>query len=74
MALIDFKGYFLGQKGPIWTFVIYLGQYLRKTLGGIETSNQGHLVFIGMCIILNVLLNSAAVMPRGLLFLIVQLP
>ena len=28
--LIDFKGYFQGQKGPIWTFVIYLGQYLRK--------------------------------------------
>ena len=30
MALIDFKGYFQGQKGPIWTFVIYLGQYLRN--------------------------------------------
>ena len=26
----DFKGYFQGQKGPIWTFVIYLGQYLRN--------------------------------------------
>ena len=38
------------------------------TLGGIERSNQGHLVFIGMCIILNVLLDSGAVRPRGLLF------
>ena len=30
MVLIDFKGYFQGQKGPIWTFVNYLGQYLRN--------------------------------------------
>ena len=30
MVLIDYKGYFQGQKGPIWIFVIYLGQYLRK--------------------------------------------
>ena len=30
MMLIDFKGYFLGQKGPIWIFVFYLGQYLRN--------------------------------------------
>ena len=30
MVLIDFKGYFQAQKGPIWTFVIYLGQYLRN--------------------------------------------
>ena len=29
-GLIDFKGYFQGQKGPIWIFVIYLGQYLRN--------------------------------------------
>ena len=28
MVLIDFKGYLQGQKGPIWTFVIYVGQYL----------------------------------------------
>ena len=28
MVLVDFKGYFQGQKGPIRTFVIYLGQYL----------------------------------------------
>ena len=28
MVLVDFKGYFQCQKGPIWTFVIYLGQYL----------------------------------------------
>ena len=37
------------------------------TLGGIERSNQGHLVFIGLCIMHNVLLDSGAVMPRGLL-------
>ena len=30
MVLVDFKGYFQGQKGPIWTFVIYLGQYIRN--------------------------------------------
>ena len=30
MVLVDFKGYFQGRKGPIWTFVIYLGQYLRN--------------------------------------------
>ena len=30
MLLIDFKCYFHGLKGPIWTFVIYLGQYLRN--------------------------------------------
>ena len=30
MVLVYFKGYFQGQKGPIWTFVIYLGQYLRN--------------------------------------------
>ena len=30
MVLIDYKGYFQGQKGPIETFVIYLGQYLRN--------------------------------------------
>ena len=24
------KGYFQDQKGPIWTFVIYLGQYLKN--------------------------------------------
>ena len=29
MVLIDFKGYFQGQKVPIWIF-IYLGQYLRN--------------------------------------------
>ena len=28
--LIDFNGYFQGQKGRIWTFVIYLGHYLRN--------------------------------------------
>ena len=37
------------------------------TLGGIERSNQGHLVFFGLCIMLNVLLDSGAVRPRGLL-------
>ena len=30
MVLIDFKGYFQWPKGPIWTFVIYFGQYLRN--------------------------------------------
>ena len=30
MALVDFKGYFQGQKGPIWTLVIYVSQYLRN--------------------------------------------
>ena len=38
------------------------------TLGGIERLNQGHLVFIGLYIILSVLLDSGAVRPRGLLF------
>ena len=33
MVLVDFKGYF---QGPIWTFVIYLGQYLRN--GGVVTN------------------------------------
>ena len=37
-------------------------------LGGIERSNQGHLVFIWLYIILSVLLDSGAVKPRGLLF------
>ena len=27
---IYFKGYFQGQKGLIWTFVIYFGQYIRN--------------------------------------------
>ena len=31
-------------------------------------SNQGHLVFIELCIIHNVLLDSGSVRPRGLLF------
>ena len=39
------------------------------TLGGIEKSNQGHWVFIGLCIIDNVLLDIGVVMPRGLFFL-----
>ena len=30
------------------------------TLGGIERSNQGHLVFIGLYIMLDVLLDSAS--------------
>ena len=29
-VLMDIKGYFQGQKCPIWTFVNYLGQYLRN--------------------------------------------
>ena len=39
------------------------------TFGGIEWSNQGHWVFIGLCIIDNVLLDSWTVRPRGLLLL-----
>ena len=40
------------------------------TLGGIERSNQGHWVFIGMCIIYKcIILDSGAVRPRGLLLL-----
>ena len=39
------------------------------TLGGIERSNQGHWVFIGLCIICKcIILDSGAVRPRGLLF------
>ena len=34
---VDFKGYFQGQKGPIWTFVIYLGQYLKN--GAYDVAN-----------------------------------
>ena len=36
-------------------------------LGGIERFNQGHLVFIGLCIIHNVLLDSGAIKPRNFL-------
>ena len=39
------------------------------TLGGIKRSNQGHLVFIRLYIILSVLLDSGVVRPRGLLFM-----
>ena len=39
------------------------------TLDGIERSNQGHLVFIGLYIILSVLLDSGAVRPRNLLLM-----
>ena len=30
MVLIDFNGYLQGQKGPVWTYAIYWGQYLRN--------------------------------------------
>ena len=30
MLLTDLKGYYQDQKGPICTFVIYLGQYIRN--------------------------------------------
>ena len=40
---------------------------LHLTLGDIERSNQGHLVFIGLYIILSVLLDSVTVRPRCLL-------
>ena len=44
-------------------------------LGGIERLNQGHCAFIGLCIIIidNVLLDSRAVRPRGLLIVIFNL-
>ena len=29
LLLSNFNGYYLWQKGPIWTFVIYLLQYIR---------------------------------------------
>ena len=54
--------------------IVYHIQYMifqftsgHLTLGGIEMSNQGHLVFIGLYVILSVLLDSGAVRPRGLL-------
>ena len=66
MVLIDFKVYFQGQKGSIWTFVIYLGQSLRngacygqclyeahitKSYMIFQFTNQGHIPFKGLCVI-----------------------
>ena len=30
MLLLNFEGYFKGQKGLLWTVVIYLAQYIRN--------------------------------------------
>ena len=51
------------------SYMVFKFTSWHLTLGGIERSNQGHLVFIGLYIILSVLLDSGAVRPRGLLFL-----
>ena len=40
---------------------------LHLTLGGKERFNKGHLVFIWLCIIHNVILDSGAIRPRSLL-------
>ena len=50
------------------SYMIFQFTPCHWNLGGIEMSNQGHWVFIGLCIIYNVLLDSGAVRPRGLLF------
>ena len=73
----DFKRLYLLNGGSYTIFHEHLVNHIRYmvfqftswhlTLGGIERSNQGHLVFIGLYIILGVLLDSGAVGPRGLL-------
>ena len=73
----DFKRLYLLNGASYAIFhehIVYHVQYmvfqftsLHLTLGGIERSNQGHLVFIGLYIILSVLLDSGTVRPRGLL-------
>ena len=46
-------------------------QYLpSRASGAAGDKNQGHLVFMGLCIILNVLLDSRADRPRGLLLIV----
>ena len=50
MVLIHLKGYFQGQKSPIWTFVIHLGQYLKNNAYCKQplyvTPVQNHIVMI----------------------------
>ena len=50
------------------SYMVFQFTWLNFTLGGNERSNQGRSVFIGLCIIHNVLLDSGAVRPRGLLY------
>ena len=54
-----------GKSYMVFHFTLW-----HLALGGIERSNQGYLVFIGVCIIYNILLDSGAVRPRGLLFVL----
>ena len=61
--------YLLNGAYKLCTKHIYSVSVGTRSLGGIERSNQGRLVFIGLCIIHNVLLDSGAVRPRCLLFL-----
>ena len=66
-------GYLTIFHEHIWNHIRYIVFHFTSwhlTLGGIERSNQDHLVFIGLNIILSVLLNSGAVSPRGLLLVI----
>ena len=46
-------------------YMVFQFTSLHLTLGGIERSNQGQLVFIGLYIMLSVLLDSGTVRPRG---------
>ena len=43
MVLGDSKGYFQGQISPIWTFLIYLGQYLSKTVHAVANICMKHI-------------------------------
>ena len=46
------------------SYMVFQSTPWNLTLGGIERSNEGHWVFIGLCIIGNVLLDSGVVRPR----------
>ena len=48
-------------------YMVFHSTSWHLTLGGIERSNQCHLVFIGLCIMDSVFLDSGAVRPRSLL-------
>ena len=57
------------QNGASYQILHGLSVYLMTfDLGGIKRFNQCHLVFIGLCIKHNILLDSIAVRLRGLLF------
>ena len=61
-----------GQKGQVWLIFTYFSILISSIISGIERSNQDHWVFIGLCIIDNVLLDSgvsdqeASCFPFGL--------